>query len=186
MSDRRADLPVVAGPCRKCNRTISGFPGDYSKCKHCQTMSMLPADPPPGWRTVAHPERLTALPAYFIVSFYASIVAIAWTGGGTGLVGGGIVVLVFAMWIFSIMQFAKAAERQRRWWLPVVLYHVACIVIPVCLWSGVGGCTAVANGDFSPLAFLRMIGSAIGLFLCVLIYGFARGSLARLRVVRQH
>ena len=184
MSKRQADLPTVAGTCRNCGRTISGFPGDLGKCRHCRKMTLLPADPPPGWRLVAQPERLTVLPVYFITSFYASIVAIAWTGGGTDFIGGGIVVLVFAMWIFSIMQFSKAAEHQRRWWLPVLLYHLACIAIPLCFWLGLGACNAVSQGRVSPIAVLRVLGSVVGLFLCVLVYGFARGSVARLRVVR--
>ncbi|MCB9850632.1 MAG: hypothetical protein H6817_07995 [Phycisphaerales bacterium] len=184
MSKRLADLPMVAGTCRKCGRAISGFPGDLGKCGHCKVMTLLPGDPPPGWRLVRRPERLMVLPVYFIFSFYASIVAIAMTGGGTGLVGGGVVVVVFAMWIFSIMQFSKAAEHQPRWWLPVLLYHVACVAIPICFWLGLGGCNAIAHSEVTPTALLRVLGATIGLFACMLIYGFARGSLAKLRVVR--
>jgi len=184
MSARLADLPFITGSCRKCGRAISGFPGDFAKCGHCRMMTQLALTPPPGWRLVRHPEKLAALPFYMIGGFYASMFAIARTGGGSDLFGGAIVVLIFAIWIFSIMQFKRAAERQRRWWLPVVLYHLASLAIPLCLWLGVTGCTAVVNGEASIMAILRILASASGLLVCILIYGFARGSVARLRVVR--
>ncbi|MCB9867028.1 MAG: hypothetical protein H6816_10400 [Phycisphaerales bacterium] len=183
MSARLRDLPLVTGTCRRCGRAVAGFPGDFAKCSHCSVMTQMPLTPPPGWRLVAHPDRLTALPFYMIATFYLSIVAIAWTGGGSGIVEGGIVVVIFAMWIFSIMQFSKAAERQRRWWLPVFLYHFASLLIPLCLWSGLTGCTAVFHGEIGVSALVRAVLSVVGLFVCILIYGFARGAVARLRVV---
>jgi hypothetical protein len=47
----------------------------------------------------------------------------------------------------------------------------------------VTGCTAVVEGEASLMAFVRAVLSLVGLLVCVLIYGFARGSVARLRVV---
>jgi hypothetical protein len=184
MTAHLRDLPFVGGRCRRCGRAISGFPGDFARCSHCKMMTQLALTPPPGWRLVKDPGKLTAMPFYMIGGFYASMVAIAWTGGGAGLVGGAIVVLIFATWIFSIMQFKRAAERQRRWWLPVVLYHVASVAVPVCIWLGVTGCTDVVQGEASFMSLVRVCVSLVGLFVCILVYGFARGSVARLRVVR--
>lgn len=183
MSARLRDLPFVTGTCRRCNRAVSGFPGDFAKCSHCSVMTQMPLTPPPGWRLVANPDRLAALPFYMVGGFYASIVAIAWTGGGAGIVGGGIVVVIFATWIFSIMQFSRAAERQRRWWLPVLFYHLASLTIPLCFWLVVTGCSAVFRGDVNAASLIRPVLGVLGLFISVLLYGFARGALARLRVV---
>lgn len=184
MRTRLRDLPFITGTCRRCGKAISGFPGDFAKCGPCGTMTQLPLTPPPGWRLVRRAEQLPAIPIYMVAGFYASIIAIVLTQGGTSLVGGAIVVLVFATWIFSIMQFKKAAEHQPRWWLPVVLYHVAGSAIPLCFWLGAGGCDSVMHGDVSLGAISRLLASAVGLLVCILIYGFARGSVARLRVVR--
>jgi hypothetical protein len=147
-------------------------------------MTLLPADPPAGWRLVRDPDKLKVLPFFFVVSFYASIVAILWTGGGTDLAGGAIVILVFATWIYSIMVFAKAAERQKGWRTPVIEYHLASLIMLPCFYQVLPACNEVLGGNFGPLISLRFIGSAIGLFLCLLIYGDARRRVAHLRIVR--
>lgn len=177
------ERPEVVGRCTKCGNPIPGFPGDFARCKNCRTRVQLPPDPPAGWRTVADPEKLTALPAYFIITFYATIVALAWTRGGQGLAGGAMVIVALAMWILSIMQFARTAERQRRWWVPVLLYHAAGIAIPFCFFGGLQGCRPILRGEPDLAAFALSIGSVVGLFACMLVYGVAKGLTARLRIV---
>ncbi len=177
--------PVVKGACSKCGRSVSGFPGDYARCGKCDHMQMLTSEPPAGWRHVVHADRLTTLPFWFVTLFYMSIGAIAWTGGGADIYSSGLVVLVFAAWIFSIMQFSKAAERQRRWWAPVLEYHiVAMLMIPSFMWLG-AVVASVANWviDIWILAWLLIAG--VLLFVCLLLYGDARRRIAHLRIVRR-
>lgn len=177
--------PVVNGHCSKCGSAVAGFPGDYARCDKCQHMQMLSSDPPPGWRTVAHGDRLTQLPFWFVTLFYASIGAILWTGGGTDFYSSSIVILVFAGWIFSIMQFSKAAERQRRWWAPVLEYHlVAILMIPGFMWLA-GAFMAIVNWTITGMTLLWMLFAAVILFISLLLYGDARRRIAHLKIVRR-
>jgi len=176
--------PTVSGNCTHCQRVVAGFPGDFAKCESCKRMTTLPLEAPHGWRLIRDPNKLVVLPVYFVVLFYASILAIAWTGGGTDPVGGGVVVIVFAMWIYAIMQFSRTAERQRRWWTPVVLYHAASLLVPVCLYNIVRAASAIAGGTFTVGTVGRVFAGIAGLLVCFLLYGFARGRVARLRLVR--
>lgn len=147
-------------------------------------MTMLPSDPPRGWRLVTQHEKLKAIPFYFIMLFYASMIAIVWTGGGTGLAGGTVVVIVFAMWIYSIMTFSRAAERQRGWRIAVLEYHVASLGFLLCYFVVLPSCVAAAGGEFGPVLSLRFVGAILGLMVSVLIYGDARRRVAHLRIVR--
>ena len=179
-----SDGPLVYGRCQTCAAPLSGYPGDFAKCRTCRRMTMLPAEPPTGWRMVRDPARLKALPTGFIVMFYSSIVAFFWTGGGTDLAGGAVVVIVLSMWIFSIMQFAKAAERQRGWWMPVVEYHVASVFIILCFWKMVASAKAMFAASFDARNLLTLVLSILALFICMLICGDARRRIAHLRIVR--
>jgi hypothetical protein len=176
--------PRVAGPCRHCGRVAEGFPGDYASCPHCHKMTKLPPQPPPGWRLVHRVGQLASIPYYMVTLFYSSIVAIAWTGGGTGLGGGTIVVLVFAAWIFTIMRFGAAAEHQPGWWFPVVAYHLSSFLVPVAFWLAARGCAAVSEGAWGLAGIGSILGALAVSGVCLLAYGVARGRTARLRVVR--
>lgn len=145
---------------------------------------MLSAEPPPGWRLVAQHDKLKVIPIYFIMLFYASMIAIVWTGGGTGLAGGTVVVIVFAMWIYSVMTFSRAAERQPGWWVAVLEYHVASLGFLLCYFVVLPSCLAAAGGQFEGLVSLRLIGAILGLMVSVLVYGDARRRVAHLRIVR--
>ncbi len=177
--------PVVDGACSQCGSGVAGFPGDYARCNKCQHMQMLASEPPPGWRTVARSERLTQLPFWFVTLFYASIGAIVWTGGGSDVYSSGIVILVFAAWIFSIMQFSKAAERQRRWWVPVIEYHiVALLMIPGFMWLA-GAFMAIVNWTIDGKVLLWMLFAAAIMFISLLLYGDARRRIAHLKIVKR-
>ncbi len=177
--------PEVVGRCVKCGNPVPGFPGDRARCKNCRTRLQLPLEAPAGWRTVADPQKLLTLPAYMVMTFYAALVALAWTRGGQGLAGGALVIVALAMWIFSIMQFGRTAERPPRWWLPVLLYHAVALVIPFCFFVGLRGCQEVVGGRPSLRAAGKSLLAVIGLFGCMLGYGLARGLTARLRVRRE-
>lgn len=183
-TSRGDDQPVISGACKHCKKNVSGFPGDFARCPACKRMTQLPLEPPRGWRLINDPAKLAVMPFYFVLLFYGSMVAIAWTGGGTGLAGGAIVVVVFAMWIFSITQFSKTAHRQQGWWVPVLLYHVASVIVPICFWLAARGCAPIMQGSVSAGAIVDIAIALAGLFVCLLIYGWARGRLARLRVIR--
>lgn len=177
--------PVVDGVCSNCSTGVSGFPGDYARCTKCNHMQMLSSQPPPGWRHVVYADRLTTLPFWFVTLFYASIGAIVWTGGGSDIYTSGLVVLVFAGWIFSIMQFSKAAERQRRWWAPVLEYHiVALLMIPSFMWLA-GVVASVANWVIDIWILVWLLIAGVLLFVCLLLYGDARRRIAHLRIVRR-
>ena len=183
-ASKTGERPLVHGRCQTCAAPLRGFPGDFAKCRACRRMTMLSADPPAGWRTVRDPARLQALPAAFIVMFYAAIAAFFWTGGGTDLVGGAVVVIVLSTWIFSIMQFAKAAERQRGWWLPVIEYHVAGVFVILSFWMLVDSVMAMLRSTAASLTLLTLVLSVFALFVCTLVCGDARRRIAHLRIVR--
>jgi hypothetical protein len=146
-------------------------------------MTPLPDDPPRGWRRVHRPDLLTSLPFYIVALFYATIVGIALTGGGSSLVGGVIVVLIFASWIYTIMRFGAAAEHQKGWKTPVMAYLFASALVPLAFWLGARGVAEMASGSFGPRAIGSIAGAAALLVLSLLVYGLARGRTARLRIV---
>ena len=95
-----------------------------------------------------------------------------------------VLVIVFAMWIFSIMQFSKAAEKQRGRWLPIVEYHIAgLLALPCFVWS-MGSCNEISQGRINATVLLWLLLAVVGLFACVLIYSDARRRVAHLRIVR--
>ncbi|HNO78949.1 MAG TPA: hypothetical protein PKN33_12895 [Phycisphaerae bacterium] len=177
--------PVVKGVCSKCGRSVAGFPGDYARCDKCEHMQMLSSDPPPGWRMAAGGERLTQLPFWFTTLFYASIGVIVWTGGGSDTISSIIVVLVFAGWIFSIMQFSKAAERQRGWWIPVLEYHIVALLMIPGFMCAAGALMALVNWTIDGMTFLWMLFAAVIMFISLLLYGDARRRIAHLKIIRR-
>jgi len=178
------ESPVVHARCNRCGKSVSGFPGDYGKCTSCKHLTRLPAEPPSGWRLVHQADKLNVLPFYFVALFYASVVAIFWTGGGTDLIGASIVVIVFAMWIYSLMTFSRAAERQKGRWIVTIEYHVASLLALVSFFVLLPGCMDVFQGHIATLFSLRTLGAFTALPICVLLYGDARRRLAHLRIVR--
>lgn len=183
MNKPDANQPVVFDHCSHCRNRVGGFPGDYAKCK-CGAMTILPADPPAGWRTVSDPARLKVLPFFLVTLFYASIAAIFMTGGGSGLGGGAIVVIVFAMWIYAIMNFSATAEKQPGWWICVLEYHIASLGMLCCFFVVLPRVMEALSGQFGSLISLPMLGAVTGLLICLLIYGDARRRVAHLRIVK--
>lgn len=179
--DRDAE-PIIMDHCSHCGARVGGFPGDYARCT-CGRMHMLPGDPPAGWRLVQDTGRLKVLPFYVVSLFYASIAAIFWTGGGTGLMGAAVVVLVFAMWIYAIMSFATAAEKQRGWWICMLEYHLSSVGFLICFFVVLPRMLEVFSGRLGALLSPAMLGACVGLVVCIVVYGDARRRVAHLRIV---
>jgi len=145
---------------------------------------MLPADPPTGWRFVHDPTRLKVLPFFMVIFFYMSVLGIFWTAGDSSLFGAVVVILIFATWIYAIMNFSTAAEKQSGWWISVMEYHVASAGMLGCFFVVLPRIMEGINGRINAVFSLPMLGAMIGLFICLLIYGDARRRVAHLRIIK--
>ncbi|NOX58319.1 MAG: hypothetical protein GXP29_05595 [Planctomycetes bacterium] len=145
---------------------------------------MLSSELPAGWRFVGYAQRLVLLPLWIVPLFYASIGAILWTGGGTDLVSSAFVVIVFAGWIFSIMQFSKSAEHQPRWWVPVLEYHIVALLMIPCFRWFMGGVSAITTWTVDWMSMAWLFFALVVSFVCLLLYGDARRRVAHLKIVR--
>jgi hypothetical protein len=106
------------------------------------------------------------------------------TSGRAGFFAGAAVVVVFAAWILTIMRFGVGAEHQPGWWVPVLGFHVASILLPVGFWLAARGYASMSAGFFDLGAIGSVLGALLVFFTCLLSYGMARGMTARLRIVR--
>lgn len=150
-------------------------------------MTLLRREPPPGWRLIAKPNRLAIMPIVFVALFYVSVLGIFLTGqpqaGSSGWIANAVVIVVFAGWIYSIMHFARLAERRKGWWIPVVEYHISSLMMVFCMAWLAAGCQGVVSGSFTRASLLLGIGGLVLLLPAIVIYGDARRRIAHLCIV---